>query len=61
MSKKEYGKIEVKTDCFAYKKTRVIETCKVLRCLYCRKEKCGFYKNVEEYKEGLEKYGTEKS
>lgn len=61
MSKKEYGKIEVKTDCFAYKKTRGIETCKALRCLYCRKEKCGFYKNVEEYKERLEKYGTEKS
>ena len=43
-----------KTDCFAYKKGNFFdskyEICDALDRLYCRKEKCTFYKNKEEYK-----------
>ncbi len=57
MDKKEYGKIEIKRDCFAYKKMRSIESCRALRCLYCAKERCAFYKTVEQHKKEMEKYG----
>ena len=49
---KEVG--EAKTDCFAYKKGNFFgsnfEICEALDKLYCRKEKCNFYKNKDEYK-----------
>ena len=38
------GKIEVKTDCFGYKKTERGENCMALKQLYCKNEKCRFYK-----------------
>lgn len=40
--------IEVKTDCFAYRKgVTEAYACKALRELYCKKEKCNFYKPKE--------------
>lgn len=46
----------VRTDCFAYKKEQwldtVYENCTVLRKLYCKKEKCKFYKSEEEFRKG---------
>ena len=39
--KDTYGKIEVKEDCEMY---NTIGACKGLKELYCKKEKCRFYK-----------------
>lgn len=48
MGKEKKEKIEVKTDCFAYKKEKYGgQSCKALRELYCRYEKCKFYKREE--------------
>lgn len=57
MNKKEYGEIEIKKDCFAYKKTRGLEQCKALKCLYCEFEKCSFYKKQEEYNKEMAVFG----
>ena len=49
--------LEVKTDCFAYEKGYFLgteyEICNALKTLYCRNEKCKFYKNREEYKRNI--------
>lgn len=51
---KEVG--EVKTDCFGYRREQwldtVYEQCIALRGLYCKKEKCKFYKTEEEFRKG---------
>jgi hypothetical protein len=51
---KEVG--QVRTDCFGYKREQwldsVYENCTVLRKLYCKKEKCNFYKSEEEFRKG---------
>ena len=39
----------VRTDCFAYVKGYLIGECDALRELYCKREKCKFYKNRDEY------------
>ena len=36
----------VKRDCFAYKKKGSVEKCAALKDLYCKNEKCGFYKRL---------------
>lgn len=42
------NKIGIKKDCFAYKKANDGgQSCKALRELYCRYEKCRFYKKEE--------------
>lgn len=56
MKNKAYGEIEVKKDCFAYKQERGFENCKALKCLYCAKEKCIFYKTAEQYNKEIKKY-----
>lgn len=38
------GKPEVKTDCFGYKNKNGRQDCTALRKLYCKTEKCPFYK-----------------
>ncbi len=39
--------MEIKTDCFGYNpRTR---DCMALKKLYCKKEKCSFYKTKSEY------------
>jgi hypothetical protein len=40
-----YDGIEIKTDCFAYKNKK----CKILKELFCSKEKCAFYKTQNQY------------
>lgn len=56
---KEVG--QVRTDCFGYKKEQwldsVYEHCVVLRGLYCKKEKCKFYKSEEEFRKGWKNEG----
>lgn len=46
MAETEYGRIEVKKDCMMYRNTLYGkgEDCSGLNELYCRKEKCKFYK-----------------
>lgn len=56
MSKKEYGEIGVKKDCFAYCKIGTLEKCNALKFLYCKQEECKFYKTVEQHKRELNKY-----
>ena len=47
---------EVKTDCFAYQEGKVDEyACSALTKLYCRFEKCSFYKTKEQFDEDLRK------
>ena len=44
----KYNNIEVKKDCFAYKKPldeRKYGTCNALTELYCKDEICNFYKS----------------
>lgn len=41
--------IEIKTDCFAYNGSKIGDyRCSALRELYCKKEKCSFYKPCSE-------------
>ena len=47
------NKIEIKSDCFAYDKTK--NKCRVLTNLYCECEKCKFYKSKEKHKSDLNK------
>jgi hypothetical protein len=44
-----------RTDCFAYRKDYLMAECIALRDLYCKREKCKFYKSKIEYKKQLEK------
>lgn len=44
-----------RTDCFAYTKDYLMAECYALKELYCRREKCKFYKSKLEYKRQLEK------
>lgn len=42
---------DVKADCFGYRRipgTKNGEECAVLKKLYCKKEKCSFYKKIKE-------------
>lgn len=43
-----------RTDCFAYGKDYLMPECYALRELYCKREKCKFYKNKLEYRKQLE-------
>ena len=43
----------VRTDCFAFVKGYVLGECDALRELYCKREKCIFYKNRDKYMEEL--------
>ena len=43
--------IEVKKDCFGFDKTK--NSCKALKELYCKSEKCRFYKNKEQYRKEM--------
>lgn len=56
---KEVG--EVRTDCFGYKREQwldtVYEQCIALRGLYCKYEKCRFYKTEEEFRKGYDYEG----
>ena len=48
MAGKDYGRIEVKKDCQMYNKTLYGNSeggCSGLNELYCKKEKCKFYKS----------------
>lgn len=52
--------IEIKKDCFAYKEkknkqNRVHKTCTALKKLYCKDEKCKFYKTKKQFEEDAEK------
>lgn len=42
----------VKRDCFAYRIKGSAEMCTALKELYCKKEKCGFYKRLIPAREG---------
>ena len=42
MKAEEYGKIAIKDDCKMFDEKKC--DCKALNKLYCRKEKCNFYK-----------------
>ena len=44
---------QVRTDCFAYVKGYVLGECDALWELYCKRGKCKFYKNRDEYMEQL--------
>lgn len=41
---------KVNTDCFGYSKLK--EDCAILKKLYCRNEKCKFYKTRKEFELG---------
>ena len=43
----------VKRDCFAYVTDYLMGECDALRALYCKRGKCNFYKNRDEYMEQL--------
>lgn len=42
-------KYDVKKDCFAYKTKEGHPMCNALNELYCKQEKCRFFKTREEY------------
>lgn len=47
---------EVKKDCFAFHEGITGQgECTILTDLYCKKEKCGFYKTKEKFNEDLRK------
>lgn len=49
MDKKEYGAIAIKDDCQMYNNIKGGEgTCRGLKQLYCKREKCNFYKSWSE-------------
>ena len=50
---------ETKKDCFGYCKEK--NTCSVLNELWCKKEKCKFYKTKTQYNDGITKYGLAKN
>ena len=47
--------IGVKTDCFGYSEEK--NDCKALRELYCKREKCKFYKTKAQHVEELKARG----
>lgn len=49
------SEFETKKDCFGYCKET--NGCSALDKLYCKTEKCGFYKTKEQYKADMKKYG----
>lgn len=49
----EQKTIEIKEDCFAYRDGK----CNALNKLYCKEEKCKFYKTREQVKKEAKKYG----
>ena len=40
------------SDCFAYQNEEGVEKCKILNNIYCRYEKCPFYKTKEQFEKG---------
>lgn len=50
-------KYNANSDCFAYQKEEEIEKCKILNNIYCRYEKCPFYKTHEQFKKGAKDSG----
>lgn len=49
-----------RTDCFAYRKDYLMAECYALRNLYCRWEKCKFYRNKLEYRKQQEQLKSRK-
>lgn len=50
-----------KKDCFAFIETNAHQECKALKELYCKNEKCNFYKkrsqvNINQIEEDIKKY-----
>lgn len=48
------SEFEVKKDCFGYDKQK--NNCMALNELYCKREKCGFYKTKKQFEEDRKKY-----
>lgn len=46
--------MEIKKDCFAYNEEK--RRCNALNDLYCKKEKCNFYRNKNTFKIKNEEY-----
>lgn len=46
-----------KKDCFAYRNTCGKHYCAALSHLYCKEEKCKFYKNKKQFESECQKYG----
>lgn len=53
---KMFDDSKTRIDCFAYRGGKnTQEYCAALDALYCKNEKCPFYKTKKEYQEGIEK------
>lgn len=46
----------IKTDCFAFDTVRGRKACRALTALYCEREKCSFYKTVEQFEKEKSEY-----
>lgn len=45
--------MQIRTDCFAFKSDNPYDGCSALDKLYCRRNKCNFYKNKETFNKKL--------
>lgn len=49
--------IGIKEDCFAYNPNNYVNKCEALNELFCRKEKCKFYKSIKQRMKELKEGG----